>query len=123
MPAAASVSGRTKKAFALLLLFLIALLCVWLLLPLLTPLVSRLALTVLFTSSPPLHQPNSIQPAHLVDPALVVRGRGGEDKGPSLVLAAVEEKIQRLLDPAVVSAAVEAKMQRLLVKHRPSGNH
>ncbi|KAK1875122.1 Transmembrane protein 71 [Dissostichus eleginoides] len=88
------VSGRMKKVFALLLLFLIALLCVWLLLPLLTPLVSRMAVTesqtkpksspVLFTSSPPLHQPNSIQPAHVVD-------------------------------PAVVSAAVEAKMQRLLV--------
>ncbi|KAK1886707.1 SUN domain containing protein 1 [Dissostichus eleginoides] len=107
---AASVSGRMKKVFALLLLFLIILLCVWLLLPLLTPLVSRMAVTesqtkpksspVLFTASPPLHQPNSIQPAHVVDPAVVS--------------AAVEAKMQRLLDPAVVSAAVETKMQRLL---------
>ncbi|XP_034004145.1 uncharacterized protein LOC117496550, partial [Trematomus bernacchii] len=122
---AASVSGRMKKAFALLLLFLIALLCVWLLLPLLTPLVSRMAVTqskpksspVLFTSSPPLHQPNSIQPAHVVDPALVsaaVEERIQHLLDPSVVSAAVEEKIQRLLDPAVVSAAVEAKMQRLL---------
>ncbi|XP_034543507.1 SUN domain-containing protein 1-like isoform X2 [Notolabrus celidotus] len=101
-----SLSSKMKKACGLLLLLLILLLCIWLLLPLLTSFISRMTVTktpsqtkpqiqpVVRAPPPPLPQPN------IMPPAPVVVGQ----------------------DPAIVSAAVEVKMQRLMqelqVKHQ-----
>uniref|UniRef100_UPI003AAC5E1A uncharacterized protein sun2 isoform X1 n=2 Tax=Centroberyx gerrardi TaxID=166262 RepID=UPI003AAC5E1A len=89
----ASCNSRMKKAFGLLLLFIIVILSIWFLLPLLTSLISRM--TVLKTQTPtkpksqpvspaiPPPQPNIMPPTPVVDPAVVS--------------ATVEEKMQRLL--------------------------
>ncbi|XP_059188918.1 uncharacterized protein LOC131971449 isoform X2 [Centropristis striata] len=122
-----SVSSRMKKACGLFLLLLLILLCIWFLLPLLTSLFSRMAVTKTLSQTKPNNQPvfratpppepNTIHPTHVVDPAIVsaaVEARIQRLLDPAVVSAAVEAKMQRLLDPAIVSAAVEAKMQRLL---------
>lgn len=90
-----SVSDRTKKAFGLVLLLLIILLCIWLLLPLFTSFISRM----IVTKSPSQTQPK-IQP---VIPATSVPPQ------PSIIPTPV-------VDPRVISAAVESKMQHFLVE-------
>ncbi|KAM4750585.1 uncharacterized protein sun2 [Anableps anableps] len=87
----APVRARTKKACGLVLLFLLILLCIWLLLPLFTSFISRMTIT----KSPSQTQP--VIPSTCVPPQ------------PSTIPTPV-------VDPEVVSAAVEAKMQHFLVE-------
>ncbi|XP_041789257.1 SUN domain-containing protein 1 isoform X3 [Chelmon rostratus] len=89
----ASVSSRVKKACGLFLLLLIVLLCIWFLLPLLTFLISRTAVTKTPSQTKPQSQP--VIPA-TPPPQLNVMH-------PTPVV-----------DPAVVSAAVEAKMRHVM---------
>ncbi|XP_044042997.1 SUN domain-containing protein 2-like isoform X2 [Siniperca chuatsi] len=125
-----SFSSHMKKACGLFLLLLLILLCIWFFLPLLASLISRMTVTKTPSQTKPKSQPvihgtpspqlNTMHPTPVVDPAVVS--------------AAIEAKMQRLMeelqlkqyelqlkqerlpsqDPAVVSAAVEAKMQRLM---------
>ncbi|XP_072240762.1 uncharacterized protein sun2 isoform X2 [Leuresthes tenuis] len=89
-----SLSSRMKKACGLVLLFLIILLCIWLLLPLFTSFISRMTFTETPSQAKPTCQP--------VIPAT-----------PPPRPAAIPTPV---VDPAVVSAAVEAKMQHFLVE-------
>ncbi|KAM4584636.1 uncharacterized protein sun2 isoform 1-T2 [Odontesthes bonariensis] len=91
----ASLSSRMKKTCGLVLLFLIVLLCIWLLFPLVTSFVSRMT----FTETPSQIEPTS-QPAIPATPP---------PPRPATIPTPV-------VDPAVVSAAVEAKMQHFLVE-------
>ncbi|CAG5928794.1 unnamed protein product [Menidia menidia] len=89
-----SLSRRMKKTCGLVLLFLIILLCIWLLLPLFTSFVSHMTVTKTPSQTKAKSQPvlpATLPPQGTTPPAPVV-------------------------DPAVVSAAVEAKMQRFLVE-------
>ncbi|XP_068574309.1 uncharacterized protein sun2 [Cebidichthys violaceus] len=122
----ASVSGRMKKACGLFLLLLIALLCIWLLLPFLTSLISHLAVAktsshtkpesqpVLHAATPP-HPPPPHPQHDTKHPAPVV--------DPAVVSAAVEARIQHLLGSSAVSAAVEAKITHLLEEQQLKQEH
>ncbi|XP_073329841.1 uncharacterized protein sun2 isoform X2 [Pagrus major] len=89
-----SLSGHMKKACVLFLLLLILLLCIWFLLPLLTSLFSRMTVTKTPSQTKPKSQP--VIPATPPPPQLNIMH-------PTPVV-----------DPAVVSAAVEKKMQRVM---------
>ncbi|XP_008298893.1 uncharacterized protein sun2 isoform X2 [Stegastes partitus] len=93
----APVSSRMKKACGLVLLFLIVLLCIWLLLPFFTSFISRMTVTKTPSQTKPKSQP--------VIPATPPPPR------PNTMHSA-----PAVVDPAVVSAAVDAKMQHLLVE-------
>ncbi|XP_034740417.1 uncharacterized protein si:dkey-92f12.2 isoform X3 [Etheostoma cragini] len=99
-----SVSSRTKKACGLfLLLLLIILLCIWFLLPLLTSLISRMAVPKTPSQTKPKSPPVSSAP-----PA----------PSQSQIIHSTP-----VVDSAVVSAAVEAKMQRLLEEQQLKQEH
>ncbi|XP_078131015.1 uncharacterized protein LOC144533503 isoform X1 [Sander vitreus] len=115
-----SVSSRMKKACGLfLLLLLIVLLCIWFLLPLLTSLISRMAVTKTLSQTKAKSQP--VSPATPPPQSNIIHSTPVVD--PAIVSAAVEARIQQFLDSAVVSAAVEAKMQRLLEEQQLKQQH
>uniref|UniRef100_A0A8D0D363 SUN domain-containing protein 1-like n=1 Tax=Sander lucioperca TaxID=283035 RepID=A0A8D0D363_SANLU len=115
-----SVSSRMKKACGLfLLLLLIVLLCIWFLLPLLTSLISRMAVTKTLSQTKAKSQP--VSPATPPPQSNIIHSTPVVD--PAVVSAAVEARIQQFLDSAVVSAAVEAKMQRLLEEQQLKQQH
>uniref|UniRef100_UPI0037E99014 SUN domain-containing protein 1 isoform X2 n=1 Tax=Semicossyphus pulcher TaxID=241346 RepID=UPI0037E99014 len=87
-----SFTDRMKKACGLFLLLLLLLLCLWFLLPLLTSFISRMTVTKTPSQTKPTSQP--VIPAPPPLPQLM---------HPTPVV-----------DPAIVSAAVEVKMQRLM---------
>ncbi|XP_034740371.1 uncharacterized protein si:dkey-92f12.2 isoform X1 [Etheostoma cragini] len=116
-----SVSSRTKKACGLfLLLLLIILLCIWFLLPLLTSLISRMAVPKTPSQTKPKSPPVSSAPP-APSQSQIIHSTPVVD--PAIVSAAVDAKIQQFLDSAVVSAAVEAKMQRLLEEQQLKQEH
>lgn len=85
-----SISSRTKKACGVVLLLLILLLCLWLLLPLFASFMSRMNVAKspsqrqpVVPATPPPPQPNTIYSTPVVD--------------PTIISAAVHEKMQRLL--------------------------
>ncbi|XP_069023965.1 SUN domain-containing protein 2 isoform X2 [Embiotoca jacksoni] len=94
-------SRRMKKACGLVLLFLILLLCIWLLLPLLSSFISRMTVTKTKPMSPPVITATP----------------------PPLLPQPITMSSTPVVDPAVVSAAVEEKMQQLLVKLQQKQEH
>ncbi|XP_076584359.1 uncharacterized protein sun2 [Chaetodon auriga] len=107
----ASVSGHMKKACGLFLLLLIVLLCIWFLLPLLTSLISRMAVPKTPSQTKPQSQPvlpatpppqlNTMHPTPVVDPAVVS--------------AAVEAKLRRVVEELQLKQeALQLKQEQLL---------
>ncbi|XP_070684618.1 SUN domain-containing protein 1 [Pempheris klunzingeri] len=110
-----SLSNRTKKACGLVLLLLIALLCIWFLLPWLTSLISRMTVTKTpsqtkpksqpVTPATPPPQPSTIHPTPVVDPAIVS--------------AVVEAKMQHAMKELQVrQEELQLKQERLLSQMR-----
>ncbi|XP_028272163.1 SUN domain-containing protein 2 [Parambassis ranga] len=97
-----SFSSRTKKACGLFLLFLIVLLCIWLLLPLFASFISRMTASKTSSQTQPKSQP--------VIPA-------SPPPQPSIIYSTP------VADPAVVSAAVDKKMQHVLVELQQKQEH
>ncbi|XP_041838940.1 SUN domain-containing protein 2 [Melanotaenia boesemani] len=95
------VGSRMKKAGGLVLLFLIILLCIWLLRPLFSSYISRVTVTKTQSQTKPMNQP--------VTPAI-------PPPQPTIIPTPV-------VDPAVVSAAIEAKMKHFLVELQIKQEH